>query len=113
MGLSTLNCVLLYAILHYRGWFHFTGKLAGRIARQLIATAAMGAVLWWLVPQFTAAYSGPWFDRVWSLSLLVGAGLIVFFGVAFAVGALDKALIAQLRRKRPDRKRDDDILEVQ
>ncbi len=110
---ATLNCVLLYAILHHRGWFHFTAKLAGRIARQLIATAAMGAVLWWLVPQFTPAYSGPWFDRVWSLSLLVGAGLIVFFGVAFAVGALDKALIAQLRRKRPDRKRDDDILEVQ
>jgi putative peptidoglycan lipid II flippase len=110
---ATLNCILLYAILHHRGWFRFSAKLAGRVARQLAATAAMSAVLWWLVPQFTAAYSGPWFGRVWSLSLLVAAGLVSFFAVAFLTGALDKDLIAQLRRKRPDTKRDDDILEVQ
>ena len=110
---ATLNCILLYAILHHRGWFRFSAKLAGRVARQLAATAAMSAVLWWLVPQFTAAYSGPWFGRVWSLSLLVAAGLISFFAVAVLTGALDKDLIAQLRRKRPDTKRDDDILEVQ
>jgi putative peptidoglycan lipid II flippase len=29
------------------------------------------------------------------------AGTIVFFGVAYLVGALDKDLLAQLRRKRP------------
>lgn len=110
---ATLNCILLYAILHRRGWFRFSAKLASRIARQLAATAAMSAVLWWLVPQFTTAYSGPWFGRVWSLSLLVAAGLGTFFAVAFLTGALDKDLIAQLRRKRPDTKRDDDILEVQ
>lgn len=110
---ATLNCILLYAILHHRGWFRFSAKLAGRVARQLAATAAMSAVLWWLVPQFNAAYSGPWFGRVWSLSLLVAAGLISFFAVAVLIGALDKDLIAQLRRKRPDTKRDDDILEVQ
>ncbi|HEX4846624.1 MAG TPA: murein biosynthesis integral membrane protein MurJ, partial [Novosphingobium sp.] len=39
---ASLNCLLLYGFLHARGWFHFTWKLAGRIARQLIATAAMG-----------------------------------------------------------------------
>ena len=37
---ATLNCVLLYAILHKRGWFHFTARLGGRIARQIVATAA-------------------------------------------------------------------------
>ena len=35
-------------MLHRRGWFHFTGRLASRIGRQLIATAAMSALLWWL-----------------------------------------------------------------
>ena len=32
---------------------------------------------------------------------LVLAGLIVFFGVAWLVGALDKDLIGQLKRRRP------------
>ena len=51
--------------------------------------------------------------RVFS-GLLVGAGGAVFFGVAFAVGALDKDLLGQLRRRRPARtKADDEILEVE
>jgi putative peptidoglycan lipid II flippase len=41
-------------------------------------------------------------------------GLVVFFGLAFMVGALDKDLLAMLRRKRPARdKSDDEILEVE
>ena len=37
--------------------------------------------------------------RVWSLAVLVSAGLAVFFAVAWLVGALDKDLMAQLRRR--------------
>jgi putative peptidoglycan lipid II flippase len=110
---ATLNCVMLYAILHYRDWFRFSGKLVGRIARQIVAVAAMSVVLWWLVPQFTAEYSGPWFGRIWSLVLLVSSGLVTFFVTAYLTGALDKDLISQLRRKKPDRGHDDDIIEVQ
>src|SRR3546814_1117087 len=33
---ASLNCLLLYIILHRRGWFHFTGKLALAILRQLV-----------------------------------------------------------------------------
>ncbi len=111
---ATLNCLLLYAILHRRGWFRFTARLAGRIARQLAATAAMAAVLWWLTPQLAAHYSGPWLGRVWSLALLVAAGMAVFFVAAFATGAVDRSVLAQLRRRRPARtKADDEILEVE
>jgi putative peptidoglycan lipid II flippase len=110
---ATLNCILLYAILHHRGWFHFTWHLAGRIARQLVATVAMGVLLWWLVPQFTAEYAGKWYDRAWALSLLVFAGMAAFFIVAYFVGAIDKALLAQLRRRRqPRTKVDDEIIGV-
>jgi putative peptidoglycan lipid II flippase len=98
---ATLNVVTLYTILQVRGWFHFTGKLAGRIARQIVATAAMSALLWWLTPQLADHFAGNVFERVWSLSLLVGAGATVFFAIAWAIGAIDKDLIAQLRRKRP------------
>ena len=111
---ATLNCLLLYAILHRRGWFHFTARLAGRVARQLVATAAMGLLLYWLTPQLAAHYSGSWFARAWSLGLLVLAGMVAFFAVAFAVGAVDRSVLAQLRRRRPARtKADDEILEVE
>lgn len=111
---ATLNCVLLYTILHLRGWFHFTAGLAGKVARQLLATAAMSALLWWLMPLLAAHYAGPWYGRVWSLAVLVGAGMTAFFSVAFLTGAIDKSVLAQLRRRRPARtKADDEILEVE
>jgi putative peptidoglycan lipid II flippase len=100
---ASLNCLMLYIILHRRGWFHFTGKLAGRIGRQLVATAAMAAVLAALMPRLAPFFSGSAIERALSLALLVGAGLAVFFGIAWIVGALDKDLLAQLRRRRPAR----------
>ncbi len=110
---ASLNCLMLYAVLHKRGWFHFTAPLASRIARQLLATAAMTAALWWAVPLLSAHFGGSVFERVWSLSALVSLGLVVFFAAAFAVGAIDKDLLAQLRRRRPaPSTADDDILEV-
>jgi putative peptidoglycan lipid II flippase len=111
---ATLNCLLLYLILHRRGWFHFSLPLANKIARQLIATVAMAAALWWLTPQLTPYYAGLWYERAASLALLVGTGLTVFFTLAYAVGAIDRSVIAQLRRRRQPRSAaDDDILEVQ
>jgi putative peptidoglycan lipid II flippase len=110
---ASLNCLLLYAILHRRGWFHFTAKLGGRVARQVGASAAMGAALWWIMPQLSDYYGAGAIDRVWSLALLVAAGAAVFFAAAWAFGALDKDLIAQLRRRPRRRPIDDAILEVE
>ena len=111
---ATLNCLLLYTILHLRGWFHFTWKLAAKVLRQVIATAAMSALLWWLTPLLAARYSGPWYDRIWSLGAIVATGMVSIFAVAFAVGAIDKSVLAQLRRRRQPRKTaDDEILEVE
>ena len=97
---ASINCLLLYTVLHRRGWFHFTGKLAAKIARQLIAVAAMAALLWVLMPLMAPYYSGNAFERIWSLALLCGAGGAVFFIAAFLVGALDKDLVAMLTRRR-------------
>jgi len=97
---ASLNCLLLYTVLHRRGWFHFTAKLAGRIARQLIAVAAMSALLWWMMPMMSPYYGGSVFERIWSLAALCAAGGAVFFVVAFLVGALDKDLVAMLTRRR-------------
>jgi putative peptidoglycan lipid II flippase len=97
---ASVNCLLLYAVLHRRGWFHFTAKLAGRILRQIVAVAAMSALLWWMMPMLAPYYGGGVIDRIWSLCVLVGAGAGIFFAVAFLVGALDKDLLAMLTRRR-------------
>jgi putative peptidoglycan lipid II flippase len=111
---ASLNCVLLYIILHRRGWFHFTPKLISRVARQLLATGAMTGVLWYLMPLMAERYGASLIERVWSLGVLVAAGGTIFFAAAFAFGALDKDLLAQLRRRKPARtKADDKILEVE
>jgi putative peptidoglycan lipid II flippase len=111
---ATLNCLLLYAILHRRGWFHFTLELAGKIGRQILSTLAMAAALWWTVPLMTGRYGGTVLERVWSLSALVGLGLLVFGLAALATGAVNRQVLAQLRRKRPKRTAaDDEIIEVQ
>lgn len=96
---ATLNVLTLYTVLQLRGWFRLTGKLAGRIARQLFATAVMSALLWWIMPLLADRFGGNVIERVWSISLLVAAGSMTFFAVAWLIGAIDRDLIGQLRRR--------------
>ncbi|MEY4270705.1 MAG: hypothetical protein RLZZ58_1921 [Pseudomonadota bacterium] len=99
---ATLNCILLYAMLHRRGWFHFTAALGRRIGQQMIAVAAMSAVLWGLMRVWTPYFGGSVIDRIWSLTALVTIGMTVFFAAAWAIGALDRDLVDMLtRRRRP------------
>ena len=92
--------LLLYVVLHRRGWFHFTAALAGKIGRQLIAVAVMAALLWYMMPLMEPYYGGSAFERIWSLLVLCAAGGTAFFVMAFVVGALDKDLLAMLTRRR-------------
>ncbi len=111
---ASLNCLLLYVILHRRGWFRFTFGLAGKIFRQLVATAAMAALLWWLTPQLAAYYGGSVFERAWSLAALVTSGMAVFFVAAYLTGAVDKRILDQLKRRPPpSSKADDEIVKVE
>lgn len=97
---ATLNVLILYTVLHVRGWYHATPRLAGLVARQIVSTAAMGAALYVVMPLLADHYAGNVLERAWSLCALVGLGLIVFFGMAWITGALDRDLIGQLRRRR-------------
>ncbi len=98
---ATLNVATLYTILQLRGWFHFNGKLIGKIARQIISTLVMAAVLYMLMPLLAGHYTGAVIGKVWSLGVLVLAGAVTFFAAAYLTGALDKDLLGQLRRKKP------------
>ncbi len=97
---ASLNCLLLYAVLHKRGWFRFTGKLGLRVFRQVVAAAAMSALLWWLMGALFPHFSGSVFERIWSLVALVGSGLLVYGAVGWLVGAVDRDEINLLLRRR-------------
>nr|MBP7952109.1 murein biosynthesis integral membrane protein MurJ [Sphingorhabdus sp.] len=97
---ATLNCILLYMILQKRGWFHVTSNLASRIMRQMIAVAAMSALLWWLMSWLAPYYSGGVFSKIWSLALIVVAGAAAYGIAGWFSGAINKEQVAALTRRK-------------
>lgn len=93
-----VNAGLLYALLHLKGRFHITGPVASRVARQFVAAALMGTLLWWLRGEFAGHYSGDPFERVWSVAALVAAGAFAYFASLFLMGGFDKAQLARFKR---------------
>ncbi len=96
-----INCAVLYAILHRRGHYSLRGDVAFRVGRQLIAAMAMGASLWFL----TSAL-GPMMDqsklyKIIGLGALMAVGVVVYFGVGWVIGAINKDdVMVLLRRKK-------------
>jgi putative peptidoglycan lipid II flippase len=99
---SWLNCLILYVILHRRGHFRIEPWLASRIIRQLIAGAAMVAVLiairWALADWFAGSVG----QRLAGVMAIVGGGMAVYFPLVWVLGGTDKEeLRSLLRRRRP------------
>ena len=97
-----LNAGILYAVLVARGHYRADWRLIGRIARQLAAATVMGAALWYARDLLTGYYSAGLFARLFALAVLVACAAVAYFGVAFAVGAIDRNRIAQLMRKKKE-----------
>ncbi|MEO6255958.1 MAG: murein biosynthesis integral membrane protein MurJ, partial [Sphingomicrobium sp.] len=99
---SWLNCVILYVILHRRGHFRIERWLASRIARQLLAGAAMVAVLIairWLLADWFAGSVG---HRLAGVIAIVGGGMAVYFPMVWLLGGTDKdELRALIKRRKP------------
>ena len=95
-----INVAYLYVVLVKRDYYTIPLTLVGRILRQLVAAAAMGAALWFARDLLTGWYSAGLFERLGALLVLVGCSAVVYFGVAVAVGAIDRQRIAALTKKR-------------
>ncbi len=95
------NCAMLYGLLHRRGHFHLERDLLWRIARIAFSAAAMGAAIMALSPLLHENFGGGIGERVLSVALLVGAGAVVYFGLAWLTGAIDRGKISMLTRKAP------------
>jgi len=95
-----LNAGLLYWTLRRRGQFDIDARLRKSLPRLALATAAMAAVLLaanrLVAPTMTASIT----ERSIALALLIGAGGIVYVGVAAGLGAFSLADIrVQLTRR--------------
>ncbi|OYX67338.1 MAG: murein biosynthesis integral membrane protein MurJ [Sphingomonadales bacterium 32-64-17] len=97
-----VNLAYLYTVLVKRNYYRGSWTLLGRILRQLLAAVAMGTALFWAQDLLTSYYSAGLFARLFALAVLVACAAVVYFGVAFLVGAIDRARIAQLIGKRAE-----------
>lgn len=93
------NCAMLYVLLHRRGHFRIEADLLLRIGRIVLSAAAMGATIFYLAPAGADWFGGRVLQRVAAVAALVGLGAIVYFGLAWLTGAIDRSKIALLTRK--------------
>ena len=99
---SWLNCVILYVILHRRGHFRIEPWLAGRVARQLVAAAAMVAALIGVRMGIAEWFTGGLLQRMIGVAAIIGTGMAVYFPLAWLLGGIDRQAIKDLlSRKKP------------
>lgn len=97
---SWLNCIMLYVILRKRGHFHIEGWLWARIARQLLAGVLMVAALWFVRIQLQSFFTGSVGERLIGVGAIVATGMVVYFGTAWVIGAMDREAIRILFKRR-------------
>ncbi len=97
-----LNFALLFLILGVRGHFRLPGWLVSRLARQLLAAVLMGGMLFVLQRLLGDIFTGGLAERAVGLTLIVGTGATVYFGVAWVIGGIDREDFRTLfRRSKP------------
>lgn len=95
-----INFFALLTILYARGQFRMPVWLVSRVGRQLIAALLMAAVLFGIRALLADWYFGNVLERAIGLAVLVGVGALVYFGVAFLIGGVDREALAMLRRRK-------------
>ena len=73
------------------------------MTRQLVAAAAMAAVLYFLQQPLADQFAASAGRRIVAVGALVGAGAVVYFGIAWIIGGIDRNDFKTLfRRARPE-----------
>ncbi len=98
-----INTVLLFVTLHRRGHLTWEWPLFTRTLRLVVASAVMAVVLvylseaWshWLAPQAMLI------NQVAALGGLVVVAMVVYFGLAFAIGGADLGMLRRNLKRKP------------
>ncbi|HEV2567581.1 murein biosynthesis integral membrane protein MurJ [Sphingomonas sp.] len=94
------NMLALYVILARRGHFQVQGWLWGRIVRQLFAGLLMAAAIWGVSHLFQGWFDGSTGKRLLAVAAITGTGALVYFSVAWVIGAMNREDILVLLRKK-------------
>lgn len=94
------NIILLSAILHRKNYFRMPGRTAFRLIRVAIASAVMGAALWWLMLQIENWFAGSFIEQASGIAAILGVGIATYGVAAIILGVLDKATLARLMRRQ-------------
>ena len=90
-----VNAALLFGTLVWRGHWGNDRALLTRIPRLFLSAAVMAGVLWlalgWLDDHF--APDGSLVSQIVVLGGLIGLSMVVYFGLAFAIGGADVGMI--------------------
>ena len=96
-----VNAILLYWTLHRREHFAIDARLRRTSIRLIAATLAMGVLLFVLNPWIDPWTGRSLIERAAALSIMIGAGMVVYFGLVFGLGAYSLGTLkAQFKRKR-------------
>ncbi|HUP67178.1 MAG TPA: murein biosynthesis integral membrane protein MurJ [Sphingomicrobium sp.] len=97
---SWLNCAILYILLHRRGHFRVEKWLASRLARQLVAAAAMVVALIAIRTMLESWFDGSFTQRVAGVAAIVGGGMIVYFPLVWVLGGTDREELKLLLKRK-------------
>lgn len=95
-----VNVVLLYIVLHRRDLLTLDQRLLGKVWRILAAAAAMGVALWFGGSLADPWMTGDWYHRVVALTLLCGAGGMVYALASFGFGAYRVSELRSVLKRR-------------
>jgi putative peptidoglycan lipid II flippase len=95
-----INFMALFAILYVRGHFRMPKWLVGRVMRQLIAALAMVAAIYGIQIALADWFAAGTGEQIMALGALVATGMVIYFGVAWVIGGIDKQALADLRRRK-------------
>jgi putative peptidoglycan lipid II flippase len=98
-----INTILLFSTLLYRGDLKWEWAMAGRAIRLVIASAAMAGLLVYLSARWSdwLGPGSPLLTQLTALGGLVAIAMIVYFGIAFAIGGADIGLIRRNLKRKP------------
>ncbi len=93
-----LNALMLWSKLIRLGDFEWDRQLMRNLPIVVGASLAMGAVLWYALPQLTPylVYGEPLWGRIAALAALVLGGAVVFFGIVVATGVLRLSMLRKI-----------------
>ena len=98
-----INTVLLFITLHRRGHLTWEWALFTRTLRLMIAAAIMAVMLVYLSDYWSAwlAPDASLLHQLTALGGLVAIAMVVYFGLAFAIGGADIGMLRRNLRRKP------------